>query len=712
MKRVKLDPRLTATLHAFAAGYIKKREAAFAGLDFEALRDRLATVRDQALARQEELLDRFEQQARRHGSVVMRAEDGAAANRQILEIMQRHGVRRLAKSKSMVSEETRLNDFLLAHGMEPRETDLGEWIIQLAGEPPTHMVMPAIHLDRHRVAGIFSAYLGRQVPADIPALVHIAREELRKEIFETGAGLTGANALIAENGSILLVTNEGNGRLVTTVPPVHIVLASTEKIAATLADAFLLLKVLPKSATGQVITSYASFIAGPHREAQYIILLDNHRSELLAEPRFATTLRCIKCSACLNVCPVYLQAGGREYAHIYMGGIGTLLTAWIHGLRQSRELAGLCAGCHRCEAVCSTKIPIPDLIVALKERLNEELGKSAWKRLALDGILGKPAFRRAALGAARSCRPLLTRKGFLRRLPPGLRRHDRFRALPAPAPEPFSRLLARHRADSRPAENALTGKPRLQLFAGCLIEHCYPRIGMAAVEVLEHCGYTVSAGPDRCCGFPAANAGHTRTALHAYQALLAELDPAVPVVTLCPTCHHLLARSGPELLAEKEKTDAAQREKARQVAAATVTFAGLLAARHPEVAAGLKPAAGHGVTYHDSCHHRHVLAAHQDSRTLLRRALGRELTEMENADSCCGFAGTFSVDHPEISAALLAEKVEAIRKSGAGTVALDCPGCLLQIQGGLQRQGVSVEVRHTAEILCNRLEEKLLRLST
>lgn len=291
----RIDPTLKAALKGFTVTNYANRAKSYQGYDFEELRENLAKLRDAALAKNAELLDQFQAKAEAHGAKVLRAKDGASANQLVLEIMEKHGAKKLVKTKSMVSEETRLNEFLEKQGIEPRETDLGEWIVQLRGERPTHMVLPAIHLTRKEVAEIFSKKLCREIPQDPAALVQTAREELRKEIFDAKVGLTGANALIAENGSIMMITNEGNGRLVSTIPPVHIALASIEKVVPSLNDALAMLRLLPKSATGQVITSYVSFISGPHREAEYVILLDNHRSELLADPIFKETLRCIKC---------------------------------------------------------------------------------------------------------------------------------------------------------------------------------------------------------------------------------------------------------------------------------------------------------------------------------------------------------------------------------------------------------------------------------
>jgi iron-sulfur cluster protein len=713
MKAKPLDPHLKETLQAFYVSWSAKREDSFRGLDFEALRETLAEIKDDAIARQDLLLARFEEQARRHGSQVIRAKDGDEANRLVLEIMERHGAKKIVKSKSMVSEETRLNDFLLRRGVEPRETDLGEWIIQLAGEAPTHMVMPAIHLTRQGVARIFSEHLGREVAGDIPALVRIAREELRREILESPAGLTGANALIAENGAIMVVTNEGNGRLVATAPPVHIVLASTEKIVPATADALLLLKILTKSATGQPISSYVSFIAGPHRAEQYIILLDNHRSELRADARFRDVLRCIKCSACLNVCPVYQVVGGEEFSHIYMGGIGSLLTAWIHGLAESKDLAELCMGCHRCDEVCSTKIPIADLVVALKERLVRETGKKFWKKVALDGVMGHPVLNRGTFLAGRAARPLIQKKGYARGLPARLTRYDRFRALPAPAPRPLSGLFGKEKRALR--KKTPVSKGRVTLFPGCLIQHVYPQVGLAAVRVLARLGYDVVLGPTTCCGFPPWNSGHAASARRAFRYVLKRLKGDEPLITLCPTCTTMLARGGPDLvLGDGSDNSHARRaggEDAREIrrfADRVVTFSQFLARHEKEALLRLLPEGGPGkrVTYHDSCHHKHVLKASEDSRTLVRMALGAEIVEMTGPAACCGFGGAFSVDHPEVAEALLTDKLAAVTASGADIVALDCPGCLLQIRGGCARSGRAAEVRHTAEILAAALRDE------
>jgi len=689
--KIKIDPVLKKVLQDFSKSYQATRENVLRGYDFEEMRTALAGLKDRALDRNDELLARFEEKARAHGSVVLRAKDGSEANDLILKICRDHGAAKIVKAKSMVSEEIGLNAFLAKNGIEAVETDLGEWIVQSAAEHPTHMVLPAIHLTRGEIAEVFAAKTGKAVPDDIPSLVRVARGEIRREIFAAQAGLTGANALIADSGAILLVTNEGNGRLVTTIPPVHIVLASIEKVLATVGDALTLLRLLPRNATGQSITSYVSFIAGPHRDAQYIILLDNNRSKLLADREFRDVLRCVKCSACLNVCPVYQVIGGEAYAHIYMGGIGTLFTAWIHGLQESKDLAKLCLRCHRCEQYCATKIPIADLITALAEKINRETGKPLWKKMAFDGVMGRPAALKTAFAAARTGRRLIARKdGFSRKLPLWLKKYDRFRALPAPATRPFSAVFER---DFVPAGAGRPGaKGGVQIYAGCLIEHFYPEIGMAAVRVLSKLGYEVKLAPSGCCGFPPSNGGFRKASLKAFTALLKDFNGDEPVITLCPTCATMLAKRGPSIEGS---------EKARKLGSRVIPFSRFVLEREENA---VRPMTGEArkkakVTYHDSCHHKNIFKTEKDSRKLVATALRSEIIEMDEADACCGFGGSFSVDNPEISAALLADKLAAIAKTEADIVALDCPGCLLQIRGGCRRQGMNVRVAHTAELL-------------
>ncbi len=694
MSRTRIDPHLQSVLAEFSRSYLVKRRNALMGEDFEELRTLLAEMKDRSLERNEELLALFEAEARKRGNTVLRVRDGDEANLAIAEVLRRNSAGKVAKSKSMVGEETHLNDFLIGRKIEPRETDLGEWIVQLEAEAPTHMVMPAIHLTRADVARTFARRLGRPVPNEIPALVRIAREELRREIFSIPAGFSGANALVAENGAVMLVTNEGNGRLVSTVPPIQVVLASIEKVVPTMADAALVLRLLPRNATGQVFTSYVSFIAGAGDHPRTIVILDNHRSEILADPVFRQVLRCIKCSACLNVCPAYNVLGGKEFAHVYMGGIGALLTAWVHGLKNSKAMAGLCLGCHRCEEYCAAKIKIADLVIALRERLNERTGAPLWKRMAFEGVMARPPVHRAVFKAARIGRPLLTgKKGFLRRFPFPFRKYDRFRAVPAPAKKTFTRLFKK----SELGGAASSGKGRVTIFAGCLVEHFYPEIGIDAARVLRALGYGIDLAPAVCCGFPSANGGFSRSARKSYRGLIDAIKASETVVTLCPTCTTMLGHAGPDLAGEE----------AAGLAEKVVSFAEFVERMEKKGLARVlsKRKEPGALTYHESCHHKYYLKASEATRSVLETATGSKIKDMSETATCCGFAGSFSADHPEVSEAILAEKLDAIKETGASTVALDCPGCLLQIRGGCRRRGLEVEVRHTAQLLASRLAQ-------
>src|SRR5690606_15736312 len=272
-------------------------------------------------------------------------------------------VKLAVKSKSMATEEIRLNPALEARGIRVVETDLGEWIVQLAGDHPSHLIAPAIHITREQVAELFSKETGQEVSPEVQALVGVARQRLRQAFIDADMGITGANAAIAETGTIAIVTNEGNDRLVATLPPVHVAVLGVEKIVPTIDDVAAMLKLLPRSGTAQKITSYVSFITGPSRTADielvtamgvhgpkevHIVLLDNGRLAAREDPELVDTLYCIRCGACSNVCPPYQVVGGHLFGHIYTGPIGLPLTALHHGLDAAADPQSLCVSCNAC----------------------------------------------------------------------------------------------------------------------------------------------------------------------------------------------------------------------------------------------------------------------------------------------------------------------------------------------------------------------------
>jgi L-lactate dehydrogenase complex protein LldF len=369
------NAQLRKNLRAAMDTLIAKRRAVFPDPEeIERLRAAGHAIKQRALSNLPELLEQLEHNCVQNGINVYWAETTDEANRIVLDILNSHGAKQLVKGKSMVSEEMHLNRFLERHGIEAIETDLGEFIIQLAGETPSHIIVPAIHKNRDEVGRLFHEKLPDTPYTEVvEELNAIARKTLRRKFQEAPAGLSGVNFAIAETGTLLLVENEGNGRMCTTVPPVHIAVMGLEKVIERWADVPTLLRLLTGSATGQVITTYVNMIGSPRKAGEkdgprevHLILLDNGRSHILADPEFRQTLQCIRCGTCLNHCPVYTRIGGHAYGHVYPGPIGEILTPQMEGLREAGALTTASSLCEACAEVCPVKIPIPSLIRRLR----------------------------------------------------------------------------------------------------------------------------------------------------------------------------------------------------------------------------------------------------------------------------------------------------------------------------------------------------------
>ena len=375
------NPNLAGALTRFSEAYRVSRAKSYEGIDFEAVRNQIAEAKGYAAAHLEELAEEFRKNAEARGAKVFRTSDPQEVKDYILNLAKKNGVELVVKSKSMASEEIHLNKYLQQAGIEVRETDLGEWIIQLAGQTPSHMVMPAIHMTKEEVAEVFSDRVEAGQAPDIPKLVKFARAKLRTKFLQAGMGISGANIAVAETGTLVIVTNEGNARLTTTLPNIHVAIVGVEKLVAKFEDVVPILTALPRNGTAQLLTSYVTMIGGPTPNTDgslkdlHIILMDNRRSEMARDPKFKQALQCIRCAACLNVCPVYRLIGGHVFGKIYTGGIGTILTAWFDELKKSDDIQGLCIQCGNCVQVCAGKIDIPALILELRRRLAIEQGQ-------------------------------------------------------------------------------------------------------------------------------------------------------------------------------------------------------------------------------------------------------------------------------------------------------------------------------------------------
>ena len=372
------DQRLQKAL-VHAHNFIGRRASAAERLpEFEALRDSARAIKDHTLAHLDLYLEAYERKVIESGGQVHYARDAAEANAIVLGLCKARGARAVTKGKSMISEEIGLNAALEAEGIETIETDLGEYIIQLRGETPSHIIAPAIHVSRDDVEADF-----RRAHRDLPAtrdlsqpeqLLGEARAILRDKFLSADVGITGANFLVAETGTSIIVTNEGNGDLTQILPRVHVVVASLEKIVPTLADAAQLLRVLARSATGQDMSVYTTLSTGPRRpgdpdgpEEYHVILLDNGRSAMLGS-QFEDMLRCIRCGACMNHCPVYHAVGGHAYGWVYPGPMGAVLTPSLIGVAEGGQLPNASTFCGRCEEVCPMRIPLPKMMRHWRER--------------------------------------------------------------------------------------------------------------------------------------------------------------------------------------------------------------------------------------------------------------------------------------------------------------------------------------------------------
>ncbi len=398
VSRALADRQLRRNLRAAMDTLIEKRNSVFADpQETEELRERGAAIKRRALSRLPALLAQLERNLTANGIRVHWAETTDEANQAVLDIMRSHDATRLVKGKSMVSEEMHLNPFLQRHGIESMETDLGEFIIQLDNEPPSHIIVPAIHKNRDQVARTFHEKIPEApYTEDVEELTAIARRTLRRKFFAAQVGLSGVNFAVAETGTLCLVENEGNGRMCTTVPPVHIAVMGLEKVIEKLEDIPPLLRLLTGSATGQLVTTYFNMISGPRKPGEkdgpqevHLIILDNGRTRILADPVMRETLLCVRCGTCLNHCPVYTRLGGHAYGFVYPGPIGEILTPQMEGLARAGVLATASSLCNACEEVCPVKIPIPRLLRRLRRDMAaaaataDPLERLAWKGWAL-----------------------------------------------------------------------------------------------------------------------------------------------------------------------------------------------------------------------------------------------------------------------------------------------------------------------------------------
>jgi L-lactate dehydrogenase complex protein LldF len=703
------DPRLRGNLLAFQRAWRLTRDAAFARLEaegsalgastttFAGAKARLVAAKDAVLADPAAARARFVSAFTSRGGVVHEAATADDARAIVLRLLQERGVTLFAKGKSMVAEEVFLNHHLEEAGIRVIETDLGEWIIQLAHETPSHMVMPAIHKSRQQVASLFEAETARAVdPDDIGGMVRLARAELRRVFQAAGAGMIGANALIADTGTVMLVTNEGNGDLVSTLPRSLIVIAGWEKLVPTFADATAQLRLLARSATAQEITTYTSFLTGTDGEREiHLVLVDNGRSALHADPALRDVLRCIRCAACADVCPSYQVVGGHVFGHIYSGPIGLVNTAAHHGLDAAAGPQSLCVSCNACATICPVDIPLPQQILRVRARVAEARGIPLAKRVAF-AVWSRPRlFDAAARIAAVAQRPF--RRGEFLRVP--IPSAQRWRSVPALAPSPARDTLLGRTFEARESGPWVASGARgltVAYFIQCITDRFAPEQARAAIDVLRACGARVVVpSGQHCCGLPPLDAGDRATARRMAKRTIAALEAvdADHYVSGAASCAIAIAHDYADLLADEP----AWRARAERIASRTsdlLTFLDRVADPPPLPA----QAGAAAVTVHSFCQTTNVVGSGDSGTRLLERA-GVPVRELAERGVCCGFGGSTSLDHPELAREIVDRKLANVRATGAAVLVTDNPGCLLHLRGSADAAGDRFAVRHVADVL-------------
>ncbi|GBC69315.1 Lactate utilization protein B [archaeon HR01] len=649
--------------------------------DPEAFRQESTRIKRYAVENLERLLEEFAANARRRGVRVYYAGDGAEAIRYVLEVAERVGARLVAKAKSLTSEEIEFNTPFEARGLKVVETDLGERIIQLAREKPYHLVFPAVHKSVGEVAELFSRDAGEDIPADVGDVMAAVRKSLREVFLTADIGVTGANIAIAETGTIVLETNEGNGRLTSCMPRTLIVLMGLEKIVEKVEDALNLIRAHPMNSTGQLLTNYVTMISGrcplyggEEGREMHVIVLDNGRRRMLQDPWFREALNCIRCGACMNVCPTYSVVGGHIFGHIYPGPIGIPWTAMVHGIEKA-SFTPLCISCGLCREVCPVDIDIPMLISKVKSLDVMERGQLLTNKLleeyeSLYNIARRfPRFFNWVIG-----------RRLFRYLLHHLLGVEMSRPIPPVSGFDFIRWFRGRKA------GAAGGDGRAAIFLDFFPLYVSPELAVKTVEALEAAGYEVVVPKQMSAGYPYIAYGDLGKVVERARYNIGELAPLArqryDIISLEPTATYTLKYIYPKLMGYSDDS----------MTVSSKTFglmeylSSLVRANRLEVEAAYD---GRRLGLHIPCHQR-ALDSASNTLYLLRRA-GYEVVAVETG-TCCGMAGSFGMKKGllgyQLSNMVGARLFEEFRRAGVDLIISESSVCTIHIQQGT---GMSVE---------------------
>ncbi len=665
------------------------------------LQERLRTIKENALNNLPDLLTQAVNKLKDNGCQVFIAKNAEEASKHVLGLINK-GI--VVKSKSNVGREIDIVSVLNSGGIQVVETDLGDWINQLVGSQSSHPLAPAIHIPLAKVKQLFSELVGYELEEDVNHLVGVARSQLRSMIATAEFGITGANAIAADTGTIILMENEGNIRAVTSLPKVHIVITGINKVVPTFEDGVLVVQAASVYGVGQDFGTYMSAIAGPVNrmtgkgfgpEEVHVVLVDNGRTEAKRQG-FQEAFYCINCGSCQNFCPVY-ETIGNSFGKKYFGGIGVVQTAFTQSLAEAED-AGLaaCLGCGNCIVVCPNRIDTPSMINRLRYMVTSQKGLPPIKKYLLRRVLSqqKKLIKMSKLAGRMTgsvFKSLETRRGMKSRMAiDGIA--DRL--LPIPAKKSFLEIAPEISVVETP-------RSRVAFYVGCLVNAAYTNVGMATLKLLKKYQVeVVTPLTQECCGIPMLASGEQQTARELAMKnidLFMELK-VDKVINVCATCGSTIKNEYPKLFKGQDNN---YYEKANILAQKTIDISTFLVKDLQFTAENTNYLLDKvsKVTYHNPCHLRIGQGVVEEPQQLLSGIHGLEFVEMEGADRCCGFGGMVSLEHYILTKEIAINKADKIIDTGAEIICTSCPGCMATLGDGLYQRSSNITVKHLVELL-------------
>lgn len=664
------------------------------------LRNQLRDVKKYSIQHLDGLLEKTTKVMRERGTNVFVANTAQEALEYIGKIV---GQGLVVKSKTNAGKEIGLPQYLEAQGAKIIETDLGDRINQLDGGVASHALAPAIHVPIERVAELFSKDVGEQLEPELDCLVKAARKSLRSFLEQADIGISGANAVIADTGAVIVTENEGNIRAVTSMPKIHIAVAGVEKIVPTLQDGITVIKAAAAFGVGQDIGTYVSIISGPSRftnddfsflgsaqgpEQTHVVFLKAGREKAIKE-EYEEALYCINCGSCLNFCPIY-TAIGEKFGYKYLGGRGTVFTA-MHASLDKAQDAGLsvCIGCKRCEEACAVGMKAPKMISRLRTRVVSETGLPFTKKMVFHNLTKLPGYLKLGKRFQGLALESVGEGMAKARFPVGALGIPADRLLPLLSEESFAERVKKRK--KQPGK----GKT-VAFFAGCVGNFVRPDLGEDLLDVLEGQGVSVLTFPNEvCCGIPVLQSGEEGDAreMARHNVKMLSEQNFEHLLFICPTCATTVKHEWPRLLENEPGLAQKAQELAEKSMDISTYLVDILKISPPKTPVSCT------VTYHDPCHLIRGLNVKDEPRKLIQSVPGVKLVEMAEPNSCCGFGGSFSLYYYDLSRKINEDKIKQIFDTGADCVVTGCPGCILHIKDGIYHAKGKQKVLHLVELL-------------